>query len=150
MTDFSLAISPRCISSCPAPTSRWVPPPIGFLKLNIDSEVSSCSKGGIGGLLRDEKGSILFQFSEAVRNDPPVWVEFEALYHGLSLFLSSWWANKSRLIIEFDCKQLIDWCLGKGVPPFPIRSRVQEVVERLCSEVLCVRWVPRLCNIDAD
>ncbi|KAK8993149.1 hypothetical protein V6N11_033253 [Hibiscus sabdariffa] len=63
MTDFSLTMSPKRRSSCPTPTPRWVPPPIGFLKLNIDGAVSLCLKGGIDGLLRDEKGSILFQFS---------------------------------------------------------------------------------------
>ncbi|KAK9041974.1 hypothetical protein V6N11_017058 [Hibiscus sabdariffa] len=73
MIDFSLVMSPKHSSRCPAPTPRWVPPPIGFLKLNIDGAVSSCLKGGIGGLLRDEKGSILFQFSEAFNNNPPAW-----------------------------------------------------------------------------
>ncbi|KAK8575079.1 hypothetical protein V6N12_062756 [Hibiscus sabdariffa] len=83
-------------------------------------------------------------------NCPPAWVEFEALHHRLLLFLSSSWAIKSKLIIESDCIQLIDWCLEREVPPYPIRSRVQEVVERLSSKGFCVRWIPRLYNLDTD
>ncbi|KAK8488363.1 hypothetical protein V6N11_072797 [Hibiscus sabdariffa] len=63
---------------CLEPGSRVValcrtPPPVGFAKLNVDGPLSSSLKmGGLGGLLRDEYGIILFNFSESCSAGPPL------------------------------------------------------------------------------
>ncbi|KAE8664874.1 Tudor/PWWP/MBT domain-containing protein, putative isoform 2 [Hibiscus syriacus] len=47
------------------PSSRWVPPLEGFLKLNVDGAMAKgWDKGGIGGLIRDAKGLQLGSLSE--------------------------------------------------------------------------------------
>ncbi|KAE8677976.1 Puromycin-sensitive aminopeptidase [Hibiscus syriacus] len=57
-------------------SSCWVPPPDGFLKLNVDGAmVSGWDKGGIGGLVRDTKGVLLQWFSEPVGGGPPIMAE---------------------------------------------------------------------------
>ncbi|KAE8706190.1 hypothetical protein F3Y22_tig00110403pilonHSYRG00168 [Hibiscus syriacus] len=51
----------------------WSPPPTGFVKLNVDGAMERWwSKGGIGGLIRDEKGVILGSFLEQVGSSPPI------------------------------------------------------------------------------
>lgn len=47
--------------------ASWVAPLPGSLKLNVDAVANGCpGEAGIGGVLRDEKGSILFIFSLSV------------------------------------------------------------------------------------
>ncbi|KAE8682317.1 Polynucleotide adenylyltransferase family protein isoform 4 [Hibiscus syriacus] len=42
--------------------SCWVPPPVGFIKINVDGAmVKGWSKGGIGGLIRDSSGGVCNQ-----------------------------------------------------------------------------------------
>ncbi|KAE8671439.1 hypothetical protein F3Y22_tig00111952pilonHSYRG00040 [Hibiscus syriacus] len=44
----------------------WCPPPIGFIKLNVDAATSSdWKKSGLGGILRDHLGAILGTFQES-------------------------------------------------------------------------------------
>ncbi|KAE8664923.1 hypothetical protein F3Y22_tig00112738pilonHSYRG01055 [Hibiscus syriacus] len=68
------------------PPTKWVPPPEGFLKLNVDGAMAKgWDKGGIGGLIRDDRGMLLGSFSEKIRGGPPIFAELMAIKRGLIL-----------------------------------------------------------------
>ncbi|KAE8715081.1 hypothetical protein F3Y22_tig00110187pilonHSYRG00528 [Hibiscus syriacus] len=59
---------------------QWIPPPEGFFKLNVDGAVTDDRmKGGIGGIIKDSRGSTLASFSEAVGKGPPTAAEMLAI-----------------------------------------------------------------------
>ncbi|KAE8735025.1 Betaine aldehyde dehydrogenase [Hibiscus syriacus] len=52
----------------------WSPPPKGFIKLNVDAVVNGdWRKSGVGGILRDEDGSVMGSFQEP--SGPVEWVK---------------------------------------------------------------------------
>ncbi|KAE8685641.1 Mannosyl-oligosaccharide 1,2-alpha-mannosidase MNS2 [Hibiscus syriacus] len=70
---------------CSTP-SKWVPPPQGFLKLNVDGAMAKgWDKGGIGGLIRDDRGLLVGSFSENIGGVPPILAELMAIKRGLTL-----------------------------------------------------------------
>ncbi|KAK8511783.1 hypothetical protein V6N12_000824 [Hibiscus sabdariffa] len=82
----NLCLLPRPLASA----QSWSPPPHGFAKLNVDGALSSSREaGGLGGLLRDENGRILFQFLESCGSGPPALIELQAAKLGMDLFLRS-------------------------------------------------------------
>ncbi|TVU32816.1 hypothetical protein EJB05_24574, partial [Eragrostis curvula] len=79
----------------PSPSSvilvRWTPPYPGCFKLNFDGSVlhDGSGRAGIGGVLRDCTGRILFAFAERTAHAPIGVVEARALIRGLHLVLQS-------------------------------------------------------------
>ncbi|KAE8656892.1 Protein MOR1 [Hibiscus syriacus] len=106
---------------------EWLPPPLHFFKVNVDGAVSGDGLlGGIGGILRDSESKILGSFSLAVGPCPPPLAEMKAIEKGIEFFLSSEWVTQGRLIIESDCKTVVDWILQPiSSPPF-LRPDVAE------------------------
>ncbi|GMJ04524.1 hypothetical protein like AT2G04420 [Hibiscus trionum] len=135
--------------SCPV--RKWEPPPRGFLKMNVDGAVSlSTSAGDVGGFLRNEFGDTLLSFSKPVGNLPPALVELEALRVGIFAFLDSCWAGKYRLVVESDCKNVVDWVLGMTLPPPAFLIIVKEVASIINTRSMVLRLIPRSLNIEAD
>ncbi|GMI80645.1 hypothetical protein like AT2G34320 [Hibiscus trionum] len=150
MSDFSLVSSSSSWNHLPVSPARWCPPPTGFLKLNTDVALLSNVSGGVGGLLRNNKGDVLFEFSESTNIAPPAVLEFEAMDRGIRKFLNSPWAKNSRLIVESDCQVAVDWCLEKVAPPVPFRERILNLAALARTRGICFRWIARSCNIKAD
>ncbi|KAL4346590.1 hypothetical protein GQ457_17G006380 [Hibiscus cannabinus] len=72
----------------------------GYVKLNVNRAMLNFNaKGGIGGVLRGERGEILFQFSKLYGLGPPSLIELIAIKVGMLKFLESEWCDKFRLII---------------------------------------------------
>ncbi|GMI77874.1 hypothetical protein like AT2G34320 [Hibiscus trionum] len=133
------------------PQSHWTPPPRGFLKLNVDGALSvETNKGGIGGLLRDEDGIQLLCFSEAVDLGPPTFTELEAVHRGIRLFLTSEWCLNFRLIIESNCRTVVDWLNGVVNPPLLFRDEILATMTLIHNKGWYVRWILRGCNTAAD
>ncbi|KAL4301914.1 hypothetical protein GQ457_10G019110 [Hibiscus cannabinus] len=129
----------------------WSPPPLGFAKLNVDGALSSSHEAdGLGGLLRDDNGRTLFQFSEPCGSGPPALIELQAVKLGMDLFLRSEWSSKLRLVLESDCKLVTDWLLRVYVHPFCFVCMVEDMVHTISSRGILVHWVPRCCNSAAD
>ncbi|KAE8732842.1 Myosin-3 [Hibiscus syriacus] len=85
----------------------WSPPPKGFIKLNVDVATSGdWKRSGIGGILRDDAGSIIGSFHEASGLGSPTLMELKAVQKGLSFFDSFRGCIKGRLIIESDSKAI--------------------------------------------
>ncbi|KAE8711371.1 Ethanolamine-phosphate cytidylyltransferase [Hibiscus syriacus] len=99
---------------------EWLPPPLPFFKVNVDGAISGDGLlGGMGGILRDSESKILGSFSLAVGPGPPPLAEMKAIEKGIEFFLSSEWVTQGRLIIESDCKTVVDWILlPTSSPPF--------------------------------
>ncbi|KAK8995707.1 hypothetical protein V6N11_075967 [Hibiscus sabdariffa] len=113
----------------------WSPPPSGFLKFNVDEACSHEGKCGVGGVLRDENGSTLMEFSLSIGYGSALMAEIVAIKFAVERFTSSQWANRSRLVVESDSKTSVDWVLNpslasplfsklvQGISPFFIEGR---------------------------
>ncbi|GMI78630.1 hypothetical protein like AT2G34320 [Hibiscus trionum] len=130
---------------------KWEPPPLEFLKMNVDGaslvEKTGC---GIGGVMRDHSGMELVKFSEASEINPPAITELLAINRGNDIFMASTWACRSRLIVESDCAQVVDWVVGRKVAPIvwgPVVNRLRGVIS---SKGILIRLIPKCCNMEAD
>ncbi|XP_039029075.1 uncharacterized protein LOC120163149 [Hibiscus syriacus] len=146
VTDFEVS-SKKSSSSL----SHWVPPPSGFVKLNVDGDmVKGWSRGGIGGLLRDNDGVIFGSFSESVGPDPPIIAELLAIKRGLFLFVVSGFDSNGGLILESDCSTALQWIknLGRCTPLF--ESMVKDIASLVVEQDVIVRHILRSVNWEAN
>ncbi|XP_039015582.1 uncharacterized protein LOC120145964 [Hibiscus syriacus] len=120
-----------------------------LLKANVDAVVSGdWKKSGIGGILRDDVGSVLGSFQEATGPGPPTLLELKAIKKGLTFFDSLRQRFKKRLIIESDSKLTVVWVKNIDRCPNVYVSIVKDVRLRALEGV--IRWVARTTNIEAD
>ncbi|XVF82868.1 hypothetical protein PTKIN_Ptkin16aG0085300 [Pterospermum kingtungense] len=83
----------------------WTPPLAGVVKFNVyGSLFGKPGPAVIGGVLRDHVGTELIQFSKYVGIEDSNVAEIMAIREALVQFLSSSWANCSKLIIESHSK----------------------------------------------
>lgn len=67
-------------------TSHWTPPPIGYVKVNVDgSFLENCSRMGAGGILRDHTGGWIAGFSYPQTGGDALLAELLAIQRGLEL-----------------------------------------------------------------
>ncbi|KAF7804601.1 putative ribonuclease H protein At1g65750 family [Senna tora] len=80
----------------------WVPPPDGWIKVNVDGSVDPGSFGSsaCGGVLRDRDGNFLCGFS---RNVGSCSITFTELWGVLSGLQVAWNRGFKKVIIETDC-----------------------------------------------
>ncbi|KAE8701523.1 leghemoglobin C2-like [Hibiscus syriacus] len=129
----------------------WIPPPVDFFKFNVDGACSRVGRvAGIGGLLRDWNRVTLISFSENVGPSYPYLAELKAVRRGIDIFVSSEWLLKGRLIIECDCKLVVDWIKDQALVPISLSNFVKEIVSIVSFRNFIVRWIPRSCNCEAD
>ncbi|KAK8591745.1 hypothetical protein V6N13_031777 [Hibiscus sabdariffa] len=115
-------------------------PPLGFMKLNVDGAMKCYgSSGGIGGA----NGALIV---ESISSGPPILAELLALKFGLLLFGSRSECKLSRLIVECDCKIVLDWISN----PSLYMSLVEEVVSLGATRSSIFRWIPKNSNLQAD
>ncbi|KAK6123324.1 hypothetical protein DH2020_042933 [Rehmannia glutinosa] len=83
----------------------WIKPDTGVVKLNCDgAKKTTHSHGGIGGVLRDSNGNIIWAFSDFIEECPnSLYAEAAALLRGLQLLDTS---CTTTLWIETDSKLL--------------------------------------------
>ncbi|KAE8730990.1 Isoleucine--tRNA ligase [Hibiscus syriacus] len=130
---------------------RWLPPPVDFLKMNVDGAVRQIdSGGGIGGLLRDWNGCTLLTFSESIGQAIPPLAELKAIKRGLDIFLSSRWASVARLIVESDCSSAVEWIHSPVLAPIFFLPIVFQISRLISDKVHSFRLIPRECNGEAD
>ena len=66
-------------------SSAWLPPPLSWVKVNVDGSVCwSLNRGGIGGVLRDNKGIWLGGLSGETSKCDVLHNEIYAIFQGLS------------------------------------------------------------------
>ncbi|KAE8668570.1 Dynamin-2B [Hibiscus syriacus] len=86
---------------------------------------------------------------ENIGPSPPPLAELKAIFKGLEIFLSSDWCSKGRLIVESDCKSVVDWVNSPSAPIF-FSSFVKVIVSILSDKDYILRLIPRSCNCEGD
>ncbi|KAL4279631.1 hypothetical protein GQ457_03G023260 [Hibiscus cannabinus] len=129
----------------------WSPPPLGFMKLNVDGAMKcDCSSGGIGGAIRNSNGALIASFSDSISSGLPILAKLLALKFGLLLFGSQSECKLSRLIVECDCKIALGWISNPCLCPSPYKSFVKEIVSLGTARSSIFRWIPRNITLEAD
>ncbi|KAK8495629.1 hypothetical protein V6N13_092866 [Hibiscus sabdariffa] len=77
-------------------------------------------------------------------------VELEAILVGIHRFFCLIWANKFRLIVESDCKTVVDCILGQVNPLANALAMVREVAEVFKARNIMLRLIPIVCNVEVD
>jgi hypothetical protein len=86
---------------------RWLPPPSGHAKLNVDGAYSADGRAGIGMVLRDCQGKVVFTACRQVLNcQDALEAELLAIEEGAKLALL--W-TPMNFIVESDCLVGINW-----------------------------------------
>ncbi|XP_077251044.1 uncharacterized protein LOC143890293 [Tasmannia lanceolata] len=84
----------------------WKRPPKGTLKLNIDgASKGNPGEAGGGGVIRNEKSTVILAFSLYYEKGSNMVAETRALLNGLRCCKAF---NMSKIIVESDSKVLID------------------------------------------
>ncbi|KAL4320117.1 hypothetical protein GQ457_18G008920 [Hibiscus cannabinus] len=129
----------------------WKAPPLGFLKMNIDGAMlSNGTKGGIGGIVRNSFGNCLGTFSLPIGSGPPIMAELEAINHGLNFFFSRGEFVSSRLILESDSVNAIDWISNPSLCPLIFKDLVASCMIIIEVNSVILRYIPRHLNTLAD
>ncbi|XP_074290445.1 uncharacterized protein LOC141617160 [Silene latifolia] len=85
---------------------RWLKPEVGWMKLNVDAGVKEGWGTGLGVVSRDSEGMVLWGMTEfRCGTMEPRMAEAEAVLAGLKEAQAR---GSRRLVIESDCKVLID------------------------------------------
>ncbi|KAK1324928.1 hypothetical protein QJS10_CPA01g01653 [Acorus calamus] len=106
-TFFSISISE--ITSSPT-LVRWVPPQLGWIKLNSDGSLSE-DRGGYGALLRTHEADFIYGIAGRIDLPSINLLELKASEEGLWLAIR---LNFPSIRIETDSTTACAWVLGKG------------------------------------
>ncbi|OMP03730.1 hypothetical protein CCACVL1_02287 [Corchorus capsularis] len=112
---FDIILAPELVcvpynSSVPRQVVPWSPPPLGFLKFNVDGASSgSTGLAGIGGVLRNNLGVILLRFSKNIGLAGAAKAEVLAIREALLISCASDWKHTHSLVIESDCYNAVKW-----------------------------------------
>ena len=94
---------------------EWLPPSIGFVKLNLDGcSLGNPSQIGIGGLITDHCGRTLRAFSKPVGQGLAI-AKILTLLEGLSLAKA---LGFSKFLVEDDLAVFISWVTKKERDPW--------------------------------
>lgn len=102
--DMQLKFEQSSFLSLDPVNGRWIKPPPGFLKLNVDG---SCRDGWIafGGVLQDDNGNWLWGFAGKGGFQTTLYAELSALKHGLNMILER---DHLCIVVESDSSQAIN------------------------------------------
>ncbi|KAE8709200.1 hypothetical protein F3Y22_tig00110332pilonHSYRG01083 [Hibiscus syriacus] len=153
MGDLKLADQHVNLNKRYLPSSRWSPPPIGFLKVNVDGAmVKGWDKGGIGGLTRDGRGMVLGSFSEKVGGGPPLLAELLAIKRGLILIeeVEADLFSNQRIILESDSSNALKWINNPNLSTTLFHSLVRDIASTVERKGIITRLISRAANWEAD
>ncbi|KAE8702415.1 hypothetical protein F3Y22_tig00110482pilonHSYRG00005 [Hibiscus syriacus] len=119
--DPSLADGIKALNIYNFQVSRWIPPPMDFLKMNVDGAVRLDGSNG---------GS-------------PAVAELKAIKRGIEIYMSSCWVKVGRLIVESDCKSAVEWVHTPAMAPVFILPLVKEISSFITDRVHSIRLIPR-------
>jgi ribonuclease HI len=124
----------------------WTKPTPGWAKLNVDGAwMKEEGKGGIGMILRDEDGSIIFTASRYLPVcESPLEAEILACNEGLALALEQ---TEKPILVESDCLELCSMVNDNNINRSQFAALI-DVTKSLCrQERTChVSHIRRECN----
>lgn len=127
-------------------TNRWTRPPMGVLKVNCDAAVKRKGFVGVGFIVRDWQGNVIgLGLDRIMGNVGVLCAEALAVRGGLMFALEG---HVDRLIVESDCKRIIDMLNNQGVDE---ASYVHDIIQecRLLStriREVSFQFVVHQCN----
>ncbi|XP_077232383.1 uncharacterized protein LOC143869472 [Tasmannia lanceolata] len=129
----------------PNVVQAWSPAPQGILKLNFDG--SSLGPAGIGGLLRDENGDVIWAFSGPIGVAGSNEVEVQAIYQGICFLQSE---DLNRVEIEGDSLNVIRWVREKHLVLWRFAALFDEIQDRVGSSSISFNHIRRTANGEAN
>ena len=107
------------------PVIQWSPPPLGFIKLNVDASIAQ-NNSALAVVARNEHGTVLKARSKILPKRSPIAAETEAILWALHLARGEIWRV---IIVESDSKISIDAILDyMGCPQWAISSLVSDIL----------------------
>ncbi|XP_038974801.1 uncharacterized protein LOC120106025 [Phoenix dactylifera] len=104
--------SPFAVSAPLFVTVSWVPPPLGYLKVNFDGSKSLDGlTGGVGFVIRDHGGRLVAAGGRRTPGITVVGAELRAAWEGLSYARQV--LGVERVFLEGDSAVVIDWIRGR-------------------------------------
>ncbi|KAI7997527.1 hypothetical protein LOK49_LG10G00906 [Camellia lanceoleosa] len=140
------SVPTAALSHVSPPITRWMCPPCGYIKLNVDASTRERAfRAGIGIVGRTSVGAILFIKSIPLFTCPfPRVLEALAVREALQQVL---FGQHRNIIVEGDAKVVYQSLNGAMQPPQDIAVIVQDCrTLSLSFNSVCFSFVPRLCN----
>lgn len=104
---------------------RWLPPPVGVIKLNVDGSCfAKTSITGSGGLMRTDTGNWVSGFSSFDSQGDALYVELSAIKNGLTFV---WSKGHRKIHCETDSLEVVNLVqegfviVSTGMVPFLVR-----------------------------
>ncbi|KAK8663430.1 hypothetical protein V6N13_083250 [Hibiscus sabdariffa] len=112
---------------------------------NLEKEISEVERRLQGGNYAPDLPSMFvnLKFSKLRGSGPPALIELLAINVGMLNFLESEWDDKFRLIIECDCKLIVESLSMSVNPPISFYSLVSELMGTIRERGMSLRWIPR-------
>ncbi|XP_058783274.1 uncharacterized protein LOC131657947 [Vicia villosa] len=105
----------------------WSPPKRGWIKLNVDEACKNSGNSGCGGVARNDKGEMIFDFAKWLRSCNAFMAELWSLYEGVKLL-------HSRGILKMEVN--VD------------STTVLKAIERKCfSMIESLSIINRICSL---
>ena len=126
------------------PVVHWSPPPLGYIKLNVDAAISQ-NNSALAVIARDAHGFVLKAWSKILPKKSPLSAETEAILWALQLAKSEAW---SEIILESDSKNSIDAIMDcTSCPLWSMSSLVSDICFLAKSFGSCLFfWISRIGN----
>jgi hypothetical protein len=103
---------------------KWVPPDLGWVKLNTDnSSLGNSGQAGGGGVIRDHASNWIRGFTRRIGVATSLAAELWALRDGLSLIVDMGFLN---VIIEIDTLMVVSFLASSSIPHPSLRTLVDD------------------------
>ncbi|KAL0015241.1 hypothetical protein SO802_002310 [Lithocarpus litseifolius] len=142
--EYIIATSEPAHPKTPPTLNRWVPPPLGFIKINVDAALSA-NKAAFAAVARNHLGEVVKVWARILPSRPPLQAETEALLWAVQLAKREHW---NLAIFEGDSKIYIDAFNHPSCNPvWSIRTLVDNIRVLFVDFLSCsFLWVNRCCN----
>ncbi|MQM04044.1 hypothetical protein Taro_036839 [Colocasia esculenta] len=128
---------------------RWITPPSGRLKLNVDGAFMKTSgAAGGGGILRDHEGNMCWAFARAYRDlNSSLAAEAMSLNDGLSICCSK---GVSEVLVETDSLNLFQLVTNQISSQWDLSCIMHDIAMKTLNLKAEITHVPREANRVAD
>ncbi|KAI8567516.1 hypothetical protein RHMOL_Rhmol02G0128800 [Rhododendron molle] len=127
-------------SSRPLHSSHWIPPRVGYLKINCDASWSRDLKKGWGGIiLKNDRGHLVDGRRFRISSSSAFLAE-DSVLREACLFAKA--LNLSSVCIENDNAQLISLCVSELVPPWEALAIISDIRLLASNLRLSFCWTP--------
>ncbi|KAH9685475.1 reverse transcriptase domain-containing protein [Citrus sinensis] len=131
----------------PEKGAKWIPPPQGHFKANVDAAVNKeKNQVGLGVVIRDDSGAIIIAAVNHTKYHGDVaQAEAAAVNFGLQVVME---AKFRPLILETDCQDVVDFVLHNKSSRTEIYWTISEIQQKIQSfnSMVELQKIQRTCN----